>query len=464
MEVVFWCSNEQRQFRLPEIEALADMLGIQVEWLVRSDSLPWLHVRLPGEEEARAILDRSVSIKFGLELWAQGENSQQFLDHLKQFPVADRPELFGEEVKFKVQVETFNRKLANEEKVGRIEHLLDSGGGALPFKGSVSLKNPDVTVAYLEVWGDQHNNPDTPDKLLLGRKIGEGRRESIRKLSIKTRKFIGNTTMDPELSLLMANMGQVSGGSLVLDPFVGTASLLIAAAEFGGLVLGADIDYLTLHARSRPSRVGQKVRAVDESMAANFHQYGLSSRYLGVVAGDSSRPPWREGPWLDAIITDPPYGIRETTYRVGTEKDLSSLPVTLKEQFAEKHIPEKVSYSLAHLLSDLLQFAVSHLRQGGRLVYWLPVIRQTYSPSLTPSHPCLRLVTDCEQVLSSHSSRHLIVMERLPGEVGPTCRHLSSLAVTCRPNHLIIISPTHLVTCPPYHLPTCHLPGGWGPA
>ena len=29
--------------------------------------------------------------------------------------------------------------------------------------------------------------------------------------------------------------------------------------SIGGLVLGADIDYLTLHARSRPSRVGQKV-------------------------------------------------------------------------------------------------------------------------------------------------------------------------------------------------------------
>ena len=57
-------------------------------------------------------------------------------------------------------------------------------------------------------------------------------------------------------------------------------------------MLGADIDYLTLHARSRPSRVGQKVfsklwnvllsllqvRAVDENMAANFHQYGLAAR------------------------------------------------------------------------------------------------------------------------------------------------------------------------------------------
>ena len=32
--------------------------------------------------------------------------------------------------------------------------------------------------------------------------------------------------------------------------------------SIGGLVLGADIDYLTLHARSRPSRVGQKVAAL----------------------------------------------------------------------------------------------------------------------------------------------------------------------------------------------------------
>ena len=77
----------------------------------------------------------------------------------------------------------------------------------------------------------------------------------------------------------------------------------------------------------------------------------------------------------------------------------------------------QVSYSLYHLLVDLLQFAASHLRwnflhnnmiseswllfsrEGGRLVYWLPVIRQIYNSDLTPSHPCLTLVEDCEQVL-----------------------------------------------------------------
>ena len=62
------------------------------------------------------------------------------------------------------------------------------------------------------------------------------------------------------LAFLMANLGLVDLGKLVLDPFVGTGSLLLAAAQFGGLVCGGDIDFLTLHARSRPSRVGQKIR------------------------------------------------------------------------------------------------------------------------------------------------------------------------------------------------------------
>lgn len=40
--------------------------------------------------------------------------------------------------------------------------------------------------------------------------------------------------MDPTLSLLMANQALVQRGDLVFDPFVGTGSLLIAAAKFGG--------------------------------------------------------------------------------------------------------------------------------------------------------------------------------------------------------------------------------------
>lgn len=65
--------------------------------------------------------------------------------------------------------------------------------------------------------------------------------------------------MDAQLSLLMANQAQVRSGDIVLDPFVGTGSLLVAAAQFGGYVFGTDIDYLMLHGRTRPSRITQKV-------------------------------------------------------------------------------------------------------------------------------------------------------------------------------------------------------------
>lgn len=65
--------------------------------------------------------------------------------------------------------------------------------------------------------------------------------------------------MDAQLSLLMANQAQVKSGDIILDPFVGTGSLLVAAAQFGGYVFGTDIDYLMLHGRTRPSRITQKV-------------------------------------------------------------------------------------------------------------------------------------------------------------------------------------------------------------
>lgn len=55
---------------------------------------------------------------------------------------------------------------------------------------------------------------------------------------------------------------------------------------------------------NRPSRIQQKIRAVDESVASNFRQYGLESQYLDVFVADFSQPYWRTDFKLDAIITD----------------------------------------------------------------------------------------------------------------------------------------------------------------
>ena len=62
--------------------------------------------------------------------------------------------------------------------------------------------------------------------------------------------------------------------------------------------------------------------------------------------------------------------------RVGTEKDYSS--DSIPEEYLKTHIPEKVDYSLENILQDLLNFSADRLRVGGRLVYWIPIIRQVY--------------------------------------------------------------------------------------
>ena len=70
---------------------------------------------------------------------------------------------------------------------------------------------------------------------------------------------------------------------------------------------------------------------------------------------------------------------REQTTRVGTEKDYST--DSIPEEYLKTHIPEKVDYSLENILQDLLNFSADRLSLGGRLVYWIPIIRQAYKVS-----------------------------------------------------------------------------------
>jgi tRNA (guanine10-N2)-methyltransferase len=73
-------------------------------------------------------------------------------------------------------------------------------------------------------------------------KVAKGSRQTVNKYDLKKRKYLGTTSMDAELSLIMANQALVKSDSLVLDPFVGTGSFLITCSHFGAYTLGSDID------------------------------------------------------------------------------------------------------------------------------------------------------------------------------------------------------------------------------
>ncbi|KAF5286599.1 hypothetical protein FQR65_LT12508 [Abscondita terminalis] len=414
-------AQEHVNFRFAEIESLLSLFHIPVKFLEKpTDLQPYWIVEFNKEEDVKLLASRSLSIRYCLELWGNARNLDELHQNIKALPSSFVEDHLLPNKTFKIAVQSFCKHLTQADKVKRIQTF-----SYLPFKGQVNLNNPDTHLLYLEYYGtDSNDPPEKPYSVFFGRWITAGFRQLIRELSLKTRKFIGNTSMDPQLSLLMANQAQVKQGDFVLDPFVGSGSLLVAAAYFGGYVIGSDIDYLMLHGKSRPSRIKMKKRDENESIKANMEQYGLQDKYMDVLVNDFSTPFFRENIRFDSIITDPPYGIREATEKVGIHKE----NYTIEERHLPTHIPAKVEYQFSKLYQDLLAFSAKHLRRGGRLVCWFPIFRDDYSEEGLPSHPCMNLVANSEQVLSKYTSRRLLTFEKLEEPTHGQCDGANTIA------------------------------------
>jgi tRNA (guanine10-N2)-methyltransferase len=178
-------------------------------------------------------------------------------------------------------------------------------------------------------------------------------KEACRKYDLKKRFYLGPTTLDDSLALILANLSRVSTDMLVYDPFVGTASILIALTHFGAMCFGSDIDTRVLrgemYAGSCPKgqKTGQETRT-RRDIFENFKRYNLPvpelirmdnhvfDRHITLQshgtytisettncctmmssgaagsANDSSQG------LFDAIVTDPPYGIRAGAKKSGT--------------------------------------------------------------------------------------------------------------------------------------------------
>jgi tRNA (guanine10-N2)-methyltransferase len=139
-------------------------------------------------------------------------------------------------------------------------------------------------------------------------------------------------------------------------------------------------------------------------MHRNFSDYGILNRFLGVVAADFAYPPWRPTFLFDAIVSDPPYGIRESSQHKSRRQGD-------KTDDDQNSVQEK--YDLTSIYADLLNFANVYLRVGGRLVFWMPTHIVTYDESLLPTHPCFQLFANNEQQLNRTVSRRLLTMIKI---------------------------------------------------
>lgn len=67
----------------------------------------------------------------------------------------------------------------------------------------------------------------------FGREVAEGNREAVTAFDLKKRPYLGPTSMDNELALVMANMAHAGKGKICFDPFAGTGSILVVRDRHG---------------------------------------------------------------------------------------------------------------------------------------------------------------------------------------------------------------------------------------
>jgi tRNA (guanine10-N2)-dimethyltransferase len=150
------------------------------------------------------------------------------------------------------------------------------------FKGvKVKLARPDKTFFGVL----------TGNEFVFGLRLAEIVPKPFMERRPRKRPFFHPSAMPSKLARCMVNLAQPKAGELVLDPFCGTASMLIEAGLIGCRVVGFD-------AQRRMVRGSRR----------NLVYYGVQPD--GLAVADAQNLPIAR---VDCIVTDPPYGRSSTT-------------------------------------------------------------------------------------------------------------------------------------------------------
>ncbi|KAG5887574.1 hypothetical protein JTB14_009982 [Gonioctena quinquepunctata] len=148
---LLWFAQEHIEFRFAEIYSLLSLFNIKMKFVEKpKDIQPYWIVEFASEKDVQLLASRSVSLRNCLELWSHADTLQNLHEKLKAVPHNLISPHFQPEKSFKIEVETFCRHFTQNEKVEKLETF-----SYLPVKGPVNLKNPDVTLQYIEYYGTE---------------------------------------------------------------------------------------------------------------------------------------------------------------------------------------------------------------------------------------------------------------------------------------------------------------------
>ena len=371
------------------------------------------------------------------ECWGVGDSLADCIAAVQQRPVGLMAPYLAEGHTFCIRVHAYGHSFSPQQ-----QHDIVQQFRFLPVQSTLSFTAPEQRFWVFFDFGDERHRtagvePQTRRVYFCRELAVSGK--FVHQYSLKTRPYIGPTSMPADLSFLYANQALASSSKLVYDPFVGTGSLLVACAHFGATVVGADLDWKILHGMTVGGRAAhhtakgskamksaaqeEQAEQEDEESEAdevkqvgshskkrlriddNFRHYKLPRPEL--ICSDQSLPVWARAEVFDAVVSDPPYGVRAGARRSGRKGEAREVPAELQAN----RIPPSQQYDVEDVVDDLLDMAARTLKLNGRLVYLLPTTTD-FSNDELPRHPCLRLVCVSEQIVRTHFSRRLITMEK----------------------------------------------------
>ncbi|KDQ21877.1 hypothetical protein BOTBODRAFT_99027 [Botryobasidium botryosum FD-172 SS1] len=384
------------EFRLPELQSISELYGFSVSLPTdpqeQNPSRPFMIVGLESEDHARLLAGRCILVRAVYELWARGTSYTQL--HAMNASRKHIWESYQPGTSFKFNVSSVNHTIPQARQREVMENF-----SYMAFQGPIDMKNPGIIMSCFEECKSiissliKRNDGDFKEAF-FGKLVAEGSARSlISKFDVKKRVYFGNTSMESEVSLLMANQAQAGPGKIVYDPFAGTGSMLYTSAHFGAFVFGSDIDGRTMRGKNPKSSPGV-VRAAQ--------QYGVGTRLIDCCTFDVTKNPWRCGGIMDAIVTahlildSPQDGVRAGAKRLGRKegRELRDMSRAAKDG---TYIPPTKPYELSELAADLVTLSRYLLKPGGRLVFFLPTVTDEYEEVDVPTCEGMTLVANSMQ-------------------------------------------------------------------
>jgi tRNA (guanine10-N2)-methyltransferase len=458
-------------FRLAEIRSLASFFAIRIQILAYSTASPFLTLRILSypssifpspKAAAQALISRSVLSWAIYELWGKTpETDASYAALHADVKTQTNPEMWAQyrEASFKFSIDAYCGKRSPAEQTEIINSFRYLG-----FAGPIQMQNPDFEFTVFEEWSlasspvhgpsksipestsqepPPPNQPSSLDPTLaprqtqtlyLGLLLSPSSRHILTlKHSLKQRPYISTTSMDAVLALVSANLAHAGPGHIIYDPFVGTGGFLVAAAEFGAWVCGSDIDGRSFRGTGKGGRRekgdggGGEVDRKEgkrKGVWRNFDEYGLGCLFGDCFISDLTNTPLRRdggAGWLDGIICDPPYGVREGLKVLGTrEARPDNAPIMIDgvpAHILPGYVAPKKPYSFDRMLDELLAFAADTLVEDGRLAFWMPSANEDDDVLEIPCHEMLEMVECCVQRFYKWS-RRLLVYRRKKGGKG----------------------------------------------